>query len=324
MINKTQEEVTAKWKSLDTEHPLASIKCLAFNHEKYIVQAMDGFLMQETDFPFEVIVHDDASTDKTADILREYEKKFPLIVKPIYETENQYKKRDGSLTRAANAPLKGKYIALCEGDDYWTVPNKLQQQIDYLEGHPDCAVVVHRCSKYNDQTGKYEGTFPKFTEERDITTEEVILGGGGLFGTNTMVFRREILEYHKQAFWDASPVGDFPAILSCAHFGKVHFIPEIMSVYRIFCPGSWSSKTLLSKDAFNKRLVHINACEESLLHYDEFTEKKYTQAIQEKLDLNKFNLYWDFGKWSLLKTTMHYNERSLLGKLKALYQCIKA
>lgn len=110
MINKTQEEITAKWKSLDTEHPLVSIKCLTYNHEKFIAQTMDGFLIQETDFPFEIIVHDDASTDKTADILREYEKKFPLIVKPVYETENQYKKQDGSLTRAANAPLKGKYI----------------------------------------------------------------------------------------------------------------------------------------------------------------------------------------------------------------------
>jgi glycosyltransferase involved in cell wall biosynthesis len=118
MINKTQEEVTAKWKSLDTNHPLVSIKCLTYNHEKFIAQTMDGFLIQETDFPFEIIVHDDASTDKTADILREYEKKFPLIVKPVYETENQYKKQDGSLTRAANAPLKGKYIANCEGDDY--------------------------------------------------------------------------------------------------------------------------------------------------------------------------------------------------------------
>ena len=321
MALRTQEEIMSKWSNF---RPLVSIRCITYNHEKYIAQCIEGFLIQETNFPFEICIHDDASTDKTADIIRTYEEKYPKIIKPLYETENQWSKRGDTLTRIVDSMLNGDYIAMCEGDDYWTDPNKLQQQIDYLEGHPNCAVVVHHCSKYNDQTGKNEGTFPKFTVERDVPVEEVILGGGGLFGTNTMVYRREVLEYHKLAFWKASPVGDYPTILSCAHLGKVHFIPKVMSVYRIFSQGSWSSKTLLSKDAFNKRLTHINACEESLLHYDEFTEKKYTQAIQEKLDLNKFNLYWDFGKWSLLKTTMHYKQRSLLGKLKALYHCIKA
>ena len=122
---------------------LVSIKCLAYNHEPYIRQCLDGFVMQQTNFKFEAIVHDDASTDGTANIIREYAEKYPDIIKPIYETENQYSKHDGSLNRILAEKLTGKYIALCEGDDYWTDPNKLQKQVEYLESHEECVMYAH-------------------------------------------------------------------------------------------------------------------------------------------------------------------------------------
>ena len=112
---------------------LVSICCITYNHEKYIRDAIEGFLMQKTDFPFEVLIHDDASTDGTADIIREYETKYPDIIKPIYQTENQYSKGI-KISATYNYPrAKGKYIALCEGDDYWIDPYKLQKQVDFLE-----------------------------------------------------------------------------------------------------------------------------------------------------------------------------------------------
>lgn len=116
--------------------PLVSIRCLTYNHAPYIRQCLDGFVMQKTNFKFEAIVHDDASTDGTADIVREYATKYPDIIKPILETENQYSKHDGSLKRIMNAAISpsAKYIAMCEGDDYWTDPYKLQKQVDFLEG----------------------------------------------------------------------------------------------------------------------------------------------------------------------------------------------
>lgn len=103
MINITQEQIMQNWGTDNAENPLVSVRCITYNHEPYIAQALDGFLMQKTNFPFEVIVHDDASTDKTAEIIREYEKKFPKIIKPIYESENQYSKHDGSLGRIVDA-----------------------------------------------------------------------------------------------------------------------------------------------------------------------------------------------------------------------------
>ena len=130
MIEITQEKVMQNWNG---EIPLVSISCITYNHEPYIVQALNGFLMQKTSFPFEVLIHDDASTDRTADIIREYEKKFPKIIKPIYQKENQYSKGNRAILASFVYPrAKGKYIALCEGDDYWIDENKLQQQYEDL------------------------------------------------------------------------------------------------------------------------------------------------------------------------------------------------
>ena len=135
MIEITQEQIMQNWNS---EIPLVSISCITYNHEPYIAQALNGFLMQKTSFPFEVLIHDDASTDRTADILREYEKKFPNLIKPIYQKENQYSKGFTSVSATWNFPrAQGKYIALCEGDDYWIDENKLQMQVDFLEKNPE-------------------------------------------------------------------------------------------------------------------------------------------------------------------------------------------
>lgn len=133
MIEITQEQVMRNWNG---EIPLVSVCCITYNHESYIAQALDGFLMQRTSFPFEVLIHDDASTDNTADIIREYEKKFPKIIKPIYQKENQYSQGKRDISATWNFPrAKGKYIAMCEGDDYWIDENKLQMQVDFLENN---------------------------------------------------------------------------------------------------------------------------------------------------------------------------------------------
>lgn len=130
--------------------PLVTILCTVYNHEQYLRQCLDGFVMQKTNFPFEAIVHDDASTDGSAAIIREYAHKYPDIIKPIYQTENQYRKHDGSISRAmiGVAHPEAKYIAICEGDDYWTDPDKLQLQVDFLETHADYYMTCHAFKYY--------------------------------------------------------------------------------------------------------------------------------------------------------------------------------
>lgn len=120
--------------------PLVSIWCPAYNHENYISRCLDGFLMQETNFSFEIIVHDDASRDRTQEILRSYAEKHPDKFRNIYQSENQFSNDINVLTRLMLSSARGKYIALCEGDDYWTDPQKLQKQVDFLEKNTDCSI----------------------------------------------------------------------------------------------------------------------------------------------------------------------------------------
>ena len=127
--------------------PILAIRCLTYNHGKYIRQCLEGFVMQKTTFPFIAIVHDDASTDDTPEIIKKYEKRYPNIIKPIYEAENQYSKRNGSIDKCLEeaTPESVKYIAICEGDDYWIDPNKLQKQVDFLESHSE---YIFCCTRY--------------------------------------------------------------------------------------------------------------------------------------------------------------------------------
>lgn len=122
---------------------IVSIKCLVYNHEPYLRDCLNGFIMQKTNFRFEAIVHDDCSTDHSRDIIREYAEKYPNIIKPVFEQENQYSKHDGSLDKKIDKFLTGKYIAMCEGDDYWVDPLKLQKQVDFMETHPEYSLCTH-------------------------------------------------------------------------------------------------------------------------------------------------------------------------------------
>ena len=117
---------------------IVTICCTVYNHEPYIRKCLEGFVMQKTNFRFEAIVHDDASTDNSVEIIKEFEEKYPDIIKPIYEVENQYSKHGGSLWRILNEHTRGKYVAFCEGDDYWTDPLKLQKQVCFFKNHPEC------------------------------------------------------------------------------------------------------------------------------------------------------------------------------------------
>ena len=148
---------------MNSQLPILAIRCLTYNHGPYIRQCLDGFVMQKTDFRFIAIVHDDASSDETSDIIREYAEKYPDIIKPIYEQENQYSKRDGSLRRIINEaiPAYVKYIAMCEGDDYWTDPLKLQKQVDFLESNPEFGMVYGKVHTWLQEENKFGKSFGK-------------------------------------------------------------------------------------------------------------------------------------------------------------------
>jgi len=131
--------------------PLVSICCITYNHANYISNTIESFLKQETTFSYEIIINDDASTDGTAAIIKEYHDKFPDIIKPILQKENQYSKGIRGMNPRFTFPVaKGKYIAVCEGDDCWIDPHKLQRQVDFLENHEDFTLT---CSFFLEQKG---------------------------------------------------------------------------------------------------------------------------------------------------------------------------
>jgi len=130
MLDRTEAEIMANWKQ--TDKPLVSVCCTTYNHEKYIQEAIDGFLIQETDFPFEILIRDDCSTDNTPTIIKKYVEKYPNLIFPIFEKENTYSKGVKPMP-VLYKKAKGKYIALCEGDDYWIDSKKLAKQVNFLE-----------------------------------------------------------------------------------------------------------------------------------------------------------------------------------------------
>lgn len=209
---------------------LVSICCLAYNHENFIRDCLDGFIIQKTDFDFEILIHDDASTDKTADIIKEYEALFPKIIKPIYQSENQYSKGIGVSANFNFPRAKGKYIALCEGDDYWIDPYKLQKQVDFLEVNSDYGLVCTDFSILEQSTGKIqESLFKNQPNKFPIYDNfEDFLLAAGYMAPCTWLCRREFIPVN----FDGHADGSFYWLLHVFANSKVHVLLDNTTMYR--------------------------------------------------------------------------------------------
>ena len=215
---------------------VVSISCITYNHAQYIRQCLDGFLMQKTNFAFEVLIHDDASTDGTTDIIKEYEAKYPDIIKPIYEEENQWiKGRRGS--SVFNFPrAKGKYIALCEGDDCWTDSLKLQKQVDFLDKNQEYALSCHGYIELDESNGEYYDWTPK---DFDIITLDKFINGHCCVTTLSVMFRYQMLL--QSNYFKYKHQMDIPLFYSLLSLGQGYYMPNKMAIYRKHYGGVWSS-----------------------------------------------------------------------------------
>lgn len=293
MLDRTQNDVMKNWPK-EWDNPVVSIRCLAYNHEPYIRKALDGFIMQETDFPFEIIVHDDASTDKTAEIIREYEARFPKIIKPIYETENQFSKCDGSLRRIVNKACSGKYIAYCEGDDYWCNPHKLQKQYEAMETHPSCSLCVHtvQCvsneGMYINRQHPSKNLFKTNLIEQDEFAQTLIADHCYPFQTSSYFLRKEILEKNEKFFQESPSNGDEKILRACLNDGNVFFIRLTMSCYRIQSIGSWNSRIRNNKELRLKGYSDMIKMEEYFDAYSHYKFHKYIEISIKKIQFYIF------------------------------------
>lgn len=237
------------------EEVKVSIICLVYNHEKYIEKCLDSLVNQKTSFSYEVLIHDDASTDRSADIIHEYEKKYPDIIKPIYQTENQYSKGVKITPTFLLPRAKGKYLAWCEGDDYWCDEYKLQCQFNAMERNQQCAICVHNTNCVNEDGSNNERYFPSSCFQDGVIDSKKILEKypDWTFHLTSFFIRKEVvydLYYNNKLLVKTSPVGDLLLQYFSATKGNYFYINRNMSCYRLFSENSWTKRLKENNDTF--------------------------------------------------------------------------
>lgn len=247
---------------MEDNKPLVAIHCLVYNHEPYLRDCFDGFVKQRTNFPFVAIVHDDASTDGSAAIIREYEEKYPHIFKPIYETENQYSKKDGSIRRIMRKEIdatKAKYVAMCEGDDYWIDTLKLQKQVDFMESHPSYVLCSHRYKIYNYYNSSwYDDGLSEVFADCKLGKEFTNIDNfeNWMTKTMTLLIRREafdsiLINDRRFKFWRDVHLNYYLLKKSVGYI-----LPFVGAVYRRHSHGVYSSLSEIEKRKINLRIFN--------------------------------------------------------------------
>ncbi|MDE1211678.1 glycosyltransferase [Vibrio aestuarianus] len=269
MFDKTEQEIMRNWKG-SASQPLVSISTAAFNHEKYIGEAIDSFLMQETDFPFEVVIGEDCSDDSTLNIVEKYKSTYPNIIKIITSKENVGGQKNG---RRIIDNCQGVYVAFCDGDDYWVDKNKLQIQVNELIKHPKVDICFHpafelKNNKINKALSKHVGN------NKIFTTSEVILGNGGFMPTASLLIKRNVLT-NLPLWYDDAPVGDYFFQIFGSLNGGALYINKTMCVYRKNSDGSWSQKMKKSSNL----LIWLQGINNSLEHLNRELNYNYSSEI---------------------------------------------
>jgi len=226
---------------------LVSILCLTFNHENYIQDCIEGFLIQKTNFKYEVLIHDDASTDLTSSIIKKYEKTNPGIIKATYQSENIHSKGINLINY--NLPnAKGKYIAFCEGDDYWTDPFKLQKQVDFLDNNLDYGLIYTRSINFKQLTKKFykNNLYSKVNSFNELIESNKI-------STLTVLLKKDLVVSY---FNEISPekekwlMGDYPMWLFASLKSKIYFLDEVTGVYRVLEESESNTNDIRKRELF--------------------------------------------------------------------------
>ena len=233
-----EHEIVAGWHTSDST-PTVSICCATYNHEAYIEDAICGFLAQETDFPFEIIIRDDASDDGTTAIVKQYAARYPNIIKTVINPDNEF--RQGIRPSQVWPKLAlGKYLAICEGDDFWISPHKLQKQVELLERQQEAVMCVAQTDFFRQENRvvEYVST-TKASSSELIYFEEL---QGFYFHTSTYVIRAALFaEVVENYFFGKTAIGDTALRAILISYGPFAVLPDVVSVYRMTGSGIWTS-----------------------------------------------------------------------------------
>lgn len=269
---------------------------ITYNHSKYISKAIQGVVNQECKFEYELIIGDDCSIDKTREICIEYQNKFPNKIKLLLHEKNL----GGEGRNNFISTLKqcdGKYVALCEGDDYWTDPNKLQKQVDFLEANPEYNICFHRVYyKLDEQENLVLSQLNTSEKEETYSIED--LSKENIIHTPSVVFRNGLIENFPSWFYEAA-VGDYVLHMLNAKKGKIKYFPEPMAVYRIHSGGIWGQKNIGETHPKWIKLLDNLMCEN-------FQPEIIENLLQQKNRKLKEYILWLLSekKFSFIETTV--------------------
>ena len=312
---------------IQDERPLmVTIRCITYNHEPYIRQCLEGFVMQKTNFRFEAVVHDDASTDGTAAIILEYAEKYPDIIKPIIETENLYSKHDGSLDRIMDEHTQGKYIAICEGDDYWTDSLKLQKQVEFMETHTDCALCHTGFTYLYQKIGLFEESFLESRRNLQLLQNTnnlipyILDGNQYRIQTCSVLYRNE--SYKKiENLYNAQKtlflMGDTQLWCFLNTVGNICFLDESMCVYRLNEGSATISKSIRGRKFFDLSSSKMRVYMSRILKRPEQERQKFEDTLKQRI--MDYALY-DKSVLEAYHPLLSYKERMLL-RIREFYIC---
>lgn len=278
---RSEAKIMVDWEG-DIDVPVVSILCATYNHANYIEDAIKGFLFQDTGFPFEIIIADDASTDGTKEIVKQYVAKYPKIIKPIFHYENQYS-QGFRPSRYFKKLVKGKYCALCEGDDFWIDSKKLRLQVEGLERNPGLDLSIHPAYMLDMVRQKAKIMYEHGNREVMLPVTAAVASMSQFSPTSSYVFRAEAFFSMPFWFFEARdlPFGDYFVESIIGRYGILYF-PEALSVYRRNVPGSYTAMTAQAKQ------THLLKRLESILFYtrklSEFSEIP-SSALESRLKM---------------------------------------
>ncbi len=260
---------------------MVSICCITYNQERFIRSALDGFLRQKTSFAYEILIHDDASTDGTAQVIGQYAARYPEKIFPILQTENQYSKGLTNISGTFNFPrARGRYIAMCEGDDYWVDAGKLQRQVDFMESHPGCSLCFHSAHVKVEGRAVTERQMRPYRKSRQVSPEEIIDKASG-YATASLMFRTEMVKSLPD-FYVQAPIADIPLQLMAAARGWAYYMDRPMSGYHL---GGASSCTTMMKqgDYKRKQEEYASAMERMYRGFDQESSGRFHGTVERAI-----------------------------------------
>ena len=309
---------------------LVSVNCTTYNHEKFIAEAIESFINQITNFKYEVLIGEDCSTDNTRRIVEHYTNLHPDKIRIITSPTNVGARKNSQRLIQYS---KGKYIAECEGDDYWTDPYKLQRQVDYMEKHPECTLCFHSAEIIQAPNKKTNRYIRPYVANQVSAIEDIIMGGGGFCPTPSLFYPKYLME-NPPSFYESAPIGDYPMQMLLASHGYAYYMDKSMCVYRSGVEGSWTNRMTLGND-IREKVIQINKGIIKLLNgFNEYSEYSYNNEIAkvqedleyeliilEKKRINKKNIRKFTFKYKIsvhFKVFLRCNYPQLFMKLSSL------